>query len=86
MPSMIRGFAESTISRTLITRIMYGGTPVAASYLQRFKEDFPLATVFQIYGLTETNAATAGFGEDILLSTAKAWSTPRWTGLRRAAR
>ncbi|PBK98197.1 acetyl-CoA synthetase-like protein [Armillaria gallica] len=62
MPSMIREFAESTISRTSITRIMYGGTPVAASHLQRFKEDFPLATIFQIYGLTETNAGAAGFG------------------------
>ncbi|KAK0432358.1 hypothetical protein EV421DRAFT_2040716 [Armillaria borealis] len=45
MPSMIREFAESTISRTSMKRIMYGGTPIAASHLQRFKEDFPLATI-----------------------------------------
>lgn len=62
MPSMIREFAESTISRTSMKRIMYGGTPIAASHLQRFKEDFPLATIFQVYGQTETNASTAGFG------------------------
>ncbi|KAK0430189.1 hypothetical protein EV421DRAFT_334327 [Armillaria borealis] len=62
MPSMIREFAESTISRTSMKRIMYGGTPIAASHLQRFKEDFPLATMFQSYGLTETNASAVGFG------------------------
>ncbi|PBK66536.1 long-chain-fatty-acid-CoA ligase [Armillaria solidipes] len=62
MPSMIREFAGSTISRTSMKRIMYGGTPIAASHLQRFKEDFPLATIFQVYGQTETNASMAGFG------------------------
>ncbi|KAK0502172.1 hypothetical protein EDD18DRAFT_1278035 [Armillaria luteobubalina] len=62
MPSLIREFSESTISKTSIERIMYGGTPIAASHLQRFKEDFPLATMFQSYGLTETNASAAGFG------------------------
>ncbi|SJL14603.1 uncharacterized protein ARMOST_18066 [Armillaria ostoyae] len=62
MPSMIREFAESTISRTSMKRIMYGGTLIAASHLQRFKEDFPLTTMFQSYGLTETNASAVGFG------------------------
>ncbi|PBK98204.1 long-chain-fatty-acid-CoA ligase [Armillaria gallica] len=62
MPSMISQFAESTISKTLIKRIMYGGTPIAASHLQRFKEEFPLTTMFQSYGLTETNASAVGFG------------------------
>ncbi|KAK0452889.1 uncharacterized protein EV420DRAFT_1645412 [Desarmillaria tabescens] len=62
MTSVIRELAESTISRMSIKRIIYGGSPAAASHLQMFKQAFPLATIFQTYGLTETNATTIGFG------------------------
>ncbi|KAK0452898.1 uncharacterized protein EV420DRAFT_629950 [Desarmillaria tabescens] len=61
-PLTIRELAESAICKTSIKSISYGGTPVAPSHLQRFRQAFPLATVFQVYGLTETNAAAVGFG------------------------
>ncbi|KAK0200225.1 hypothetical protein DFS33DRAFT_1456544 [Desarmillaria ectypa] len=61
-PLNIRELAESTISRMSIKSVVYGGTPTAPSHLQRFKQEFPLATIFQVYGLTEANAAVAGFG------------------------
>ncbi|KAK0214556.1 hypothetical protein IW262DRAFT_1466325 [Armillaria fumosa] len=62
MPSMVRELAESAISGIPIKGIIYGGTPIAASHLQRLKQVFPFTTIFQVYGLTETNASTVGFG------------------------
>ncbi|KAG7440410.1 acetyl-CoA synthetase-like protein [Guyanagaster necrorhizus] len=60
-PSIIRVLAESAISRTSIKHILCGGAPLAASHLRRFKQAFPRATFVQLYGLTEMNAAAAGF-------------------------
>ncbi|KAK0452895.1 uncharacterized protein EV420DRAFT_1765988 [Desarmillaria tabescens] len=61
-PLTIRELAESAICKTSIKRISYGGTPIAPSHLQRCRQAFPLATVFQTYGLTETNTGAVGFG------------------------
>ncbi|KAK0452887.1 uncharacterized protein EV420DRAFT_1765982 [Desarmillaria tabescens] len=61
-PLTIRQLAESAISNTSIKSILYGGNPIAPSHFQRFRQAFPLATVFQMYGLTETNCAAVGFG------------------------
>ncbi|KAK0452881.1 uncharacterized protein EV420DRAFT_1645405 [Desarmillaria tabescens] len=61
-PFIVRELAESAMSKNSIKSISYGGTPIAPSHFQRFRQAFPLATMFQIYGLTETNAAAVGFG------------------------
>lgn len=59
-PSIIRELEESAVPGISIKNIGYGGTPMAASQLQSFKEAFPLATFVQLYGLTEMNAAAVG--------------------------
>ncbi|KAG7440408.1 acetyl-CoA synthetase-like protein [Guyanagaster necrorhizus] len=65
VPSIVREIADNTTSEysiNSIKRILYGGTPIAASQLQRFKQAFPLASFVQVYALTETNASAVGFG------------------------
>ncbi|KAK0472772.1 hypothetical protein IW261DRAFT_731841 [Armillaria novae-zelandiae] len=60
-PSIIRELRESAVPGISIKGIGCGGTPLAASQIQSFKEAFPNASFVQLYGLTEMNAAAAGF-------------------------
>jgi long-chain acyl-CoA synthetase len=48
------GFAEIDVSG--VTRISYGGAPIAPSLVQRIQEQFPNAQVGNGFGLTETSS------------------------------
>ncbi|KAK0435798.1 uncharacterized protein EV420DRAFT_1281553, partial [Desarmillaria tabescens] len=60
-PLTIRELAESAICKTSIKSISYGGTPLRPSR-SNSRHLFGLSCSFQVYGLTETNAAAVGFG------------------------
>ncbi|KAK0234423.1 hypothetical protein EDD85DRAFT_968866 [Armillaria nabsnona] len=61
VPSTITDLADSPLSGFPIEMITFGGAPVAPSLLRKSKEAFPLASIGQAYGLTETNATSVGF-------------------------
>ncbi|PBK66539.1 long-chain-fatty-acid-CoA ligase [Armillaria solidipes] len=61
VPSTITDLADSPLSRFPVEMITFGGAPVAPSLLRKSKEAFPLASIGQVYGLTETNATSVGF-------------------------
>ncbi|PBK66548.1 acetyl-CoA synthetase-like protein [Armillaria solidipes] len=61
VPSTIADLIDSPLSGFPIEMITLGGAPVAPSLLRKSKEAFPLASIGQAYGLTETNATSVGF-------------------------
>ncbi|KIK64095.1 hypothetical protein GYMLUDRAFT_241307 [Collybiopsis luxurians FD-317 M1] len=65
VPSIVSDLVDSPASGTGLQAIMFGGSAVPASLLQRARKAFPAALMSQAYGLTETNATSVGIsGED----------------------
>ncbi|KAE9407012.1 acetyl-CoA synthetase-like protein [Gymnopus androsaceus JB14] len=64
VPSTVSDLVDR-VSGASLEAVMYGGAPVSASLVQRARKAFPLATMSQAYGMTESNATAVGFsGED----------------------
>ncbi|KAF5391089.1 hypothetical protein D9757_003139 [Collybiopsis confluens] len=65
VPSIVSDLVDSSASMVALQAIMFGGSAVSSSLLQRARRAFPTALMTQAYGLTETNATSVGIsGED----------------------
>ncbi|KIK63793.1 hypothetical protein GYMLUDRAFT_71928 [Collybiopsis luxurians FD-317 M1] len=67
VPTTVSDLVDSSASGGRLDSIMYGGAPVSASSMERARKAFPLASMSQAYGMTESNATVVAFaGEDYL--------------------
>ncbi|KAF9476463.1 acetyl-CoA synthetase-like protein [Pholiota conissans] len=68
VPSMVADLTESSGKDNFsLEALMFGGAPAPDSLAARARQAFPLASMSQGYGLTETSSVAVGFaGEDYL--------------------
>ncbi|KAF9012333.1 hypothetical protein BDQ17DRAFT_1343710 [Cyathus striatus] len=67
VPAMVADLTESSLVGHPLEGLLFGGAPAPDSLVPRARNAFPMATMIQGYGLTETNSiAVSAAGEDYI--------------------
>ncbi|KAF5391797.1 hypothetical protein D9757_001657 [Collybiopsis confluens] len=61
VPTTVSDLVDSSASGSGLESVMYGGAPVSAALVERARKAFPLASMSQAYGMTESNATAVAF-------------------------